>query len=177
MIPRAFENLIVFNQPPIVQPCVINGEDTELLFDSLKHLCSHPPRLVSARPLTPLPPCGAASGRAQRPCDVGPSPRDDASAPRRRRCPSLPMRRCAWPLLRLPARAGLALRHGGAAASRLRPAASAAASSAAGGDGGARAPDTSLFVPVPLKPAGDAADEDVGAELTRPLDKGECGRP
>ncbi|XP_065699996.1 ATP-dependent RNA helicase SUPV3L1, mitochondrial isoform X1 [Patagioenas fasciata] len=83
------------------------------------------------------------------------------------------MRRCAWPLLRLPARAGLALRHGGAAASRLRPVASAASSSAAGGDGGSRAPDTSLFVPVPLKPVGDAAEEDVGAELTRPLDKGE----
>uniref|UniRef100_A0A8C0VBV1 ATP-dependent RNA helicase SUPV3L1, mitochondrial n=1 Tax=Cyanistes caeruleus TaxID=156563 RepID=A0A8C0VBV1_CYACU len=37
-----------------------------------------------------------------------------------------------------------------------------------------RAPDTSLFVPVPLKPGlGGAAEEDVGAELTRPLDKGE----
>lgn len=87
------------------------------------------------------------------------------------------MRRCAWPLLRLPARAGLVPRHGGAAA-RLRPAAAvASSSSSAGGDGSSRAPDTSLFVPVPLKPVGDAAEEDVGAELTRPLDKGERGRP
>lgn len=38
-----------------------------------------------------------------------------------------------------------------------------------------RAPDTSLFVPVPLKPVEGAAEEDVGAELTRPLDKGEGG--
>ncbi|XP_058697416.1 ATP-dependent RNA helicase SUPV3L1, mitochondrial isoform X1 [Poecile atricapillus] len=87
------------------------------------------------------------------------------------------MSRCAWPLLRrLPARAGLALRHGGGAP-RARPAASSApfSSSASSGDGGAsRAPDTSLFVPVPLKPGlGGAAEEDVGAELTRPLDKGE----
>ncbi|XP_054030589.1 ATP-dependent RNA helicase SUPV3L1, mitochondrial-like [Dryobates pubescens] len=86
------------------------------------------------------------------------------------------MRRCAWPLLRFPARAGLVLRHGGAAAARLRPAAAAtsfsSSSSSVGGDGCPRAPDTSLFVPVPLKPVGDAAEEDVGAELTRPLDKG-----
>lgn len=87
------------------------------------------------------------------------------------------MRRCAWPLLRLPARAGLVLRHGGAAAARLRPAAASSSSSSAGGDGSSRAPDTSLFVPVPLKPVGDAAEEDVGAELTRPLDKGEWGEP
>uniref|UniRef100_A0A8C9EKF5 ATP-dependent RNA helicase SUPV3L1, mitochondrial n=1 Tax=Pavo cristatus TaxID=9049 RepID=A0A8C9EKF5_PAVCR len=80
------------------------------------------------------------------------------------------MRRCAWPLLRLSARAGLALRHGGAV--RLRPAA-ASSSSSSGGGGGLRAPDTSLFVPVPLKPVEGAAEEDVGAELTRPLDKGE----
>ena len=92
----------------------------------------------------------------------------------RRRCPSLPMRRCAWPLLRLSARAGLVLRHG--AAVRLRPAAaSSSSSSSSSGGGGLRAPDTSLFVPVPLKPAEGAAEEDVGAELTRPLDKGEGG--
>lgn len=88
------------------------------------------------------------------------------------------MRRCAWPLLRLPARAGLVLRHGrAAAAARLRPAAASSFSSSVGGDGSSRAPDTSLFVPVPLKPVGDAAEEDVGAELTQPLDKGERRRP
>uniref|UniRef100_A0A8V0ZU25 ATP-dependent RNA helicase SUPV3L1, mitochondrial n=1 Tax=Gallus gallus TaxID=9031 RepID=A0A8V0ZU25_CHICK len=80
------------------------------------------------------------------------------------------MRRCAWPLLRLSSRAGLALRHGGAV--RLRQAAASSSSSSSGG-GGLRAPDTSLFVPVPLKPVEGAAEEDVGAELTRPLDKGE----
>lgn len=103
---------------------------------------------------------------------------DDALAARRRPCPR--MSRCAWSLLRrLPARAGLALRHGGGAP-RARPVLSSApaSASASSGDGGAsRAPDTSLFVPVPLKPGlGGAAEEDVGAELTRPLDKGECGR-
>ncbi|NXJ07990.1 SUV3 helicase, partial [Odontophorus gujanensis] len=83
------------------------------------------------------------------------------------------MRRCAWPLLRLSARAGLPPRHGGAV--RFCPAAacSSSSSSSGGGGGGLRAPDTSLFVPVPLKPIEDAAEEDVGAELTRPLDKGE----
>uniref|UniRef100_A0A669QG10 ATP-dependent RNA helicase SUPV3L1, mitochondrial n=1 Tax=Phasianus colchicus TaxID=9054 RepID=A0A669QG10_PHACC len=91
----------------------------------------------------------------------------------RRRCPSLPMRRCAWPLLRLSARAGLALRHGGAIRLRLAAASSSSSSSSSGGGGGLRAPDTSLFVPVPLKPVEGAAEEDVGAELTRPLDKGE----
>lgn len=90
----------------------------------------------------------------------------------RRRCPSLPMRRCAWPLLRLSSRVGLALRHGGAV--RLRQAVASSSSSSSGG-GGLRAPDTSLFVPVPLKPVEGAAEEDVGAELTRPLDKGEGG--
>lgn len=82
------------------------------------------------------------------------------------------MRRCAWPLLRLSSRAGLALRHGGAV--RLRQAAASSSSSSSGG-GSLRAPDTSLFVPVPLKPVEGAAEEDVGAELTRPLDKGEGG--
>ncbi|NWI19169.1 SUV3 helicase, partial [Crypturellus soui] len=51
-------------------------------------------------------------------------------------------------------------------------AASSSSSSAAGG-GGSRAPDTSLFVPVPLKADEAAPGQDVGAELTRPLDKGE----
>ncbi|OXB63885.1 hypothetical protein ASZ78_004180 [Callipepla squamata] len=78
------------------------------------------------------------------------------------------MRRCAWPLLRLSARVGLALRRGGAV--RFCPAASSSSSS---DGGGVRAPDTSLFVPVPLRPIEDAAEEDVGAELTQPLDKGE----
>lgn len=41
MIPRDFENLIVFNQPQIVQPCIINGKHTELLFELLKQLYSH----------------------------------------------------------------------------------------------------------------------------------------
>uniref|UniRef100_A0A669Q3Q9 ATP-dependent RNA helicase SUPV3L1, mitochondrial n=1 Tax=Phasianus colchicus TaxID=9054 RepID=A0A669Q3Q9_PHACC len=81
--------------------------------------------------------------------------------------------RCAWPLLRLSARAGLALRHGGAIRLRLAAASSSSSSSSSGGGGGLRAPDTSLFVPVPLKPVEGAAEEDVGAELTRPLDKGE----
>uniref|UniRef100_A0A669QG05 ATP-dependent RNA helicase SUPV3L1, mitochondrial n=1 Tax=Phasianus colchicus TaxID=9054 RepID=A0A669QG05_PHACC len=80
-------------------------------------------------------------------------------------------RRCAWPLLRLSARAGLALRHGGAIRLRLAAASSSSSSSSSGGGGGLRAPDTSLFVPVPLKPVEGAAEEDVGAELTRPLDK------
>uniref|UniRef100_A0A8B9VRR2 ATP-dependent RNA helicase SUPV3L1, mitochondrial n=1 Tax=Anas zonorhyncha TaxID=75864 RepID=A0A8B9VRR2_9AVES len=82
------------------------------------------------------------------------------------------MRRCAGPLLRLAGRRPLPLRHGAAAF----PAASfSSSSSPSDGSGGSRAPDTSLFVPVPLKPVGDAAEEDVGAELTRPLDKGGCG--
>uniref|UniRef100_A0A8B9R6F5 ATP-dependent RNA helicase SUPV3L1, mitochondrial n=1 Tax=Anas platyrhynchos TaxID=8839 RepID=A0A8B9R6F5_ANAPL len=80
------------------------------------------------------------------------------------------MRRCAGPLLRLAGRRPLPLRHGAAAF----PAASfSSSSSPSDGSGGSRAPDTSLFVPVPLKPVGDAAEEDVGAELTRPLDKAE----
>uniref|UniRef100_A0A8B9CX09 ATP-dependent RNA helicase SUPV3L1, mitochondrial n=1 Tax=Anser brachyrhynchus TaxID=132585 RepID=A0A8B9CX09_9AVES len=77
------------------------------------------------------------------------------------------MRRCAGPLLRLAGRRALPLRHGAAAAFP------ASFSSSSDGSGGSRAPDTSLFVPVPLKPVGDAAEEDVGAELTRPLDKAE----
>ncbi|ELW65735.1 ATP-dependent RNA helicase SUPV3L1, mitochondrial [Tupaia chinensis] len=36
-----------------------------------------------------------------------------------------------------------------------------------------KAPNTSLFVPLPVKPQGPSADGDVGAELTRPLDKNE----
>lgn len=47
-----------------------------------------------------------------------------------------------------------------------------AASSSA--SGGSKAPNTSLFVPLTVKPQGPSADGDVGAELTRPLDKSEC---
>ncbi|NXA36667.1 SUV3 helicase, partial [Eudromia elegans] len=50
---------------------------------------------------------------------------------------------------------------------------SSSSSSSAAAGGGSRAPDTSLFVPVPLKAAEAAPGQDVGAELTRPLDKGE----
>ncbi|XP_037055438.1 ATP-dependent RNA helicase SUPV3L1, mitochondrial isoform X2 [Peromyscus leucopus] len=46
-----------------------------------------------------------------------------------------------------------------------------AASSSA--SGGSKAPNTSLFVPLTVKPQGPSADGDVGAELTRPLDKNE----
>ncbi|XP_004846237.1 ATP-dependent RNA helicase SUPV3L1, mitochondrial isoform X1 [Heterocephalus glaber] len=39
--------------------------------------------------------------------------------------------------------------------------------------GGSKAPNTSLFVPLTVKPQGPRTDGDVGAELTRPLDKNE----
>lgn len=51
------------------------------------------------------------------------------------------------------------------------PAVACASSSASGGS---KAPNTSLFVPLTVKPQGRSADGDVGAELTRPLDKSEC---
>ncbi|PNI75593.1 SUPV3L1 isoform 3, partial [Pan troglodytes] len=47
----------------------------------------------------------------------------------------------------------------------------ATASSSA--SGGSKIPNTSLFVPLTVKPQGPSADGDVGAELTRPLDKNE----
>ncbi|XP_057387340.1 ATP-dependent RNA helicase SUPV3L1, mitochondrial isoform X4 [Balaenoptera acutorostrata] len=50
------------------------------------------------------------------------------------------------------------------------PAVACASSSASGGS---KAPNTSLFVPLTVKPQGRSADGDVGAELTRPLDKNE----
>ncbi|KAF3828157.1 hypothetical protein GH733_003996 [Mirounga leonina] len=54
---------------------------------------------------------------------------------------------------------------------RVSTAASASSSSSA--SGGSKAPNTSLFVPLTVKPQGPSADGDVGAELTRPLDKNE----
>uniref|UniRef100_A0A8C5NY37 ATP-dependent RNA helicase SUPV3L1, mitochondrial n=1 Tax=Jaculus jaculus TaxID=51337 RepID=A0A8C5NY37_JACJA len=53
----------------------------------------------------------------------------------------------------------------------LTAAASASASSSSSASGGPRAPNTSLFVPLTVKPQGPSADGDIGAELTRPLDK------
>lgn len=172
---KRFWKLIVFNQPQIVQPCIINKNHTELLFQLLKQLYSHyafGSFLLGGRALS-LPgqpgPCtrprkGSGCLRQAGPgaCAVWAV----AALPLRR------MRRCAGPLLRLAGRRPLPLRHGAAAF----PAASfSSSSSPSDGSGGSRAPDTSLFVPVPLKPVGDAAEEDVGAELTRPLDKGGCG--
>lgn len=158
-----------------MQPCIINKNHTELLFQLLKQLYSHyafGSFLLGGRALS-LPgqpgPCtrprkGSGCLRQAGPgaCAVWAV----AALPLRR------MRRCAGPLLRLAGRRPLPLRHGAAAF----PAASfSSSSSPSDGSGGSRAPDTSLFVPVPLKPVGDAAEEDVGAELTRPLDKGGCG--
>lgn len=90
--------------------------------------------------------------------------------------------RCALLWARLPAgrRAGhraavcAALRaHRGPVPGPLgRPPAVASASSSA--SGGSKVPNTSLFVPLAVKPQGPSADGDVGAELTRPLDKSEC---
>ncbi|KAG8507416.1 ATP-dependent RNA helicase SUPV3L1, mitochondrial [Galemys pyrenaicus] len=53
------------------------------------------------------------------------------------------------------------------------PAATASSSSSSSASGGSKAPNTSLFVPLTVKPQGPSADGDVGAELTRPLDKNE----
>lgn len=92
--------------------------------------------------------------------------------------------RCALLWARLPAgrRAG----HRAAVCSALRahveplPGAlgrvsAVASSSSSSASGGSKAPNTSLFVPLTVKPQGPSADGDVGAELTRPLDKSECG--
>ncbi|KAL8186968.1 UNVERIFIED_CONTAM: ATP-dependent RNA helicase supv3l1, mitochondrial [Gekko kuhli] len=73
------------------------------------------------------------------------------------------------------------LRHGGAVVLRSRQsgpsrAATARAFSTAssnGRDTGAKAPDTSLFVPLPVSPEAPGAAGDVGAELTCPLNKSE----
>lgn len=51
---------------------------------------------------------------------------------------------------------------------------SAVASASSSASGGSKSPNTSLFVPLTVKPQGPSADGDVGAELTRPLDKSEC---
>uniref|UniRef100_A0A671EJW1 ATP-dependent RNA helicase SUPV3L1, mitochondrial n=1 Tax=Rhinolophus ferrumequinum TaxID=59479 RepID=A0A671EJW1_RHIFE len=89
--------------------------------------------------------------------------------------------RCALLWARLPA--GRHAGHPAAVCSALRahvglfpgslgrvPAVASASSSASGGS---KAPNTSLFVPLTVKPQGPSADGDVGAELTRPLDKNE----
>lgn len=93
--------------------------------------------------------------------------------------------RCALLWARLPAgrRAG----HPAAVCSVLRArvepvpgalgracAVASASSSSSSASGGSKAPNTSLFVPLTVKPQGPSADGDVGAELTRPLDKSEC---
>lgn len=92
---------------------------------------------------------------------------------------SLP--RCALLWARLPAGRGAGPRAAPCSALRVFvgsfPGASGrvpclAASSSA--SGGSKAPNTSLFVPLTVKPQGPSADGDVGAELTRPLDKSEC---
>ncbi|KAK2491474.1 hypothetical protein MC885_021246 [Smutsia gigantea] len=89
--------------------------------------------------------------------------------------------RCALLWARLPARRRAG--HRAAICSALRahigpfsgslgrvPAVASASSSASGGS---KTPNTSLFVPLTVKPQGPSADGDVGAELTRPLDKNE----
>ncbi|KAM6184730.1 ATP-dependent RNA helicase SUPV3L1, mitochondrial [Rhynchocyon petersi] len=48
-----------------------------------------------------------------------------------------------------------------------------ASASSSSASGGSKVPNTSLFVPLTVKPQGPSADGDVGAELTRPLDKNE----
>ncbi|XP_077206665.1 ATP-dependent RNA helicase SUPV3L1, mitochondrial [Paroedura picta] len=67
------------------------------------------------------------------------------------------------------------LRYGGAAVLRGRAAAAGAFSTASndGRDAGAKAPDTSLFVPLAVSPVVLGPAGDVGAELTCPLNKSE----
>ncbi|XP_049646442.1 ATP-dependent RNA helicase SUPV3L1, mitochondrial [Suncus etruscus] len=79
--------------------------------------------------------------------------------------------RCALLWARLPAGRPRALR--AALRGPPRPFPGARALAASGSSGGAKAPNTSLFVPLAVKPQGRSADGDVGAELTRPLDKDE----
>ncbi|XP_019339926.1 ATP-dependent RNA helicase SUPV3L1, mitochondrial isoform X1 [Alligator mississippiensis] len=76
--------------------------------------------------------------------------------------------RSAWMVWRLSARAGPSLRHA-AAVFRVPSRAAGAAS----GRNDSWAPNTSLFVPLKLNPEGSGAGDDVGAELTRSLDKSE----
>lgn len=97
---------------------------------------------------------------------------------------SMSFPRCALLWARLPA--GRRVGHRAAACSALRarveplPGAlgrvsAVASASSSSASGGSKAPNTSLFVPLTVKPQGPSADGDVGAELTRPLDKSECG--
>ncbi|XP_045639452.1 ATP-dependent RNA helicase SUPV3L1, mitochondrial [Ursus americanus] len=92
--------------------------------------------------------------------------------------------RCALLWARLPA--GRPAGHRAALCSVLRArvetlpgalgrvsAVASASSSSSSASGGSKAPNTSLFVPLTVKPQGPSADGDVGAELTRPLDKNE----
>ncbi|KAL1771699.1 ATP-dependent RNA helicase SUPV3L1, mitochondrial [Sigmodon hispidus] len=89
--------------------------------------------------------------------------------------------RCALLWARLPARRGAG--SPAATCSALRslvgpfpgnpgrvPCLSASSSSSSGDS---KVPNTSLFVPLTVKPQGPSADGDVGAELTRPLNKNE----
>lgn len=100
---------------------------------------------------------------------------------RSRAAVSMSFPRCALLWARLPAGRGAGSR--AATCSALRalvgpfpgapgrvPCLAASSSSASGGS---KAPNTSLFVPLTVKPQGPSADGDVGAELTRPLDKSE----
>ncbi|XP_074152659.1 ATP-dependent RNA helicase SUPV3L1, mitochondrial isoform X1 [Sminthopsis crassicaudata] len=88
---------------------------------------------------------------------------------------SLPRYALTW--ARLPARVGSALRPGREPRPRAlgRPAGvwSSSSSSSSSSSGGSKAPNTSLYIPLPVKPLGPSATGDVGAELTRPLNKAE----
>uniref|UniRef100_A0A2K6FYG9 ATP-dependent RNA helicase SUPV3L1, mitochondrial n=1 Tax=Propithecus coquereli TaxID=379532 RepID=A0A2K6FYG9_PROCO len=89
--------------------------------------------------------------------------------------------RCALLWARLPT--GRQAGHLAAVCSALRPhfgpfpgalgRVPAVATASSSASGGSKAPNTSLFVPLTVKPQGPSADGDVGAELTRPLDKNE----
>ncbi|XP_066478308.1 ATP-dependent RNA helicase SUPV3L1, mitochondrial [Tiliqua scincoides] len=86
---------------------------------------------------------------------------------------------CARLLSRLRYRGSVAVRslRGGGPSRAAPPRATAFSCSAASSDGGgagARAPDTSLFVPLPVSPLPPGPEGDVGAELTRPLNKSEA---
>uniref|UniRef100_A0A0D9R632 ATP-dependent RNA helicase SUPV3L1, mitochondrial n=1 Tax=Chlorocebus sabaeus TaxID=60711 RepID=A0A0D9R632_CHLSB len=89
--------------------------------------------------------------------------------------------RCALLWARLPG--GRQAGHRAAICSALRPhfgpfpgllgQVSVLATASSSASGGSKIPNTSLFVPLTVKPQGPSADGDVGAELTRPLDKNE----
>lgn len=68
---------------------------------------------------------------------------------------------------------GLRSRRSGPSRAALPQATAEAFSSASsdGGGAGAKGPDTSLFVPLPVAPLPPGPEGDVGAELTRPLNK------